>query len=311
MARHRGGNYSLAPMSRPLPDVRRRARQATLLLPDGLVARLPSRLAARVEAVRDWQRNDPFRVPGSVSPLDNVAYNRSLWNWYATRWDDREFQRWNLEREGKPGSEVRSLRTLGDEWGDAEAVQQVISEWIHPHIGADSVVGEVGTGGARIASLVAPEAGEFHAFDVAPLMLERARRRLQGIPNCHFHVVDRPALPVELGGRMDFVYSFDVFVHLDLHTQWSYLREFARVLKPGGRAFVHTANLLSEEGWKRFEDQGGYRVEGFYFVVPQLVQELCRRAGLRIVTELAGGAGNFYYERDYLALLEKPAAPAG
>ncbi len=293
-----------------MPDVRRTARQATLLIPDGVISRLPSRLATRLEAVREWQRTEPYRVPGGISPLDNVAYNRSLWDWYATRWDDPEFQRWNVEMEGKPDSAVESLKDLGDEWGDAQAVQQVVSEWIHPHVRADSVVGEVGTGGARIASLVAPRSGEFHAFDVAPLMLERARRRLQGVPNCHFHVVDRPELPVELNQRFDFVYSFDVFVHLDLHTQWSYLQEFSRVLRPGGRAFLHTANLASEDGWKRFESQGVYRVEGFYFVVPEMVRELCRRAGLRIVEERAAGSGsgNFYYERDYLVLLEKPAA---
>lgn len=296
-------------MSRPLPDVRRRARQASLLIPDSLIARMPPRLAARVEAVREWQRSEPFRVPGGASPLDNVAYNRSLWDWYATRWDDPEFQRWNVEMEGKPESAAESLETLGDEWGDAAAVQQVVSEWIHPHVGSTSVVGEIGTGGGRIASLVAPRAGEFHAFDVAPLMLERARRRLQGVPNCHFHVVDRPTLPVELDQRLDFVYSFDVFVHLDLHTQWSYIQDFVRVLKPGGRAFIHTANLAQEEGWKRFASQGAYRVEGFYFVIPEMVRELCARAGLRIVEEMSAGpgTGNFYYERDYLVLLEKPA----
>ncbi len=293
-----------------MPDVRRTARQATLLIPDGVISRLPSRLATRLEAVREWQRNEPYRVPGGISPLDNVAYNRSLWDWYATRWDDPEFQRWNVEMEGKPDSAVQSLKDLGDEWGDAQAVQQVVSEWIHPHLRADSVVGEIGTGGARIASLVAPRSGEFHAFDVAPLMLERARRRLRGVPNCHFHVVDRPELPVELNQRFDFIYSFDVFVHLDLHTQWSYLQEFSRVLRPGGRAFLHTANLASEDGWKRFESQGVYRVEGFYFVVPEMVRELCRRAGLRVVEERSAGSGsgNFYYERDYLVLLEKPAA---
>lgn len=294
-------------MPTPLTDLRRKARQASLLLPEGLVHRLPRSLSDRLETVRQFQRDEPYRVPGEISPLDNVAYNRSLWDWYATRWDDDEFRRWNLEREGKPGSDTGSLEVLGDEWGDAEAVRQVVAEWITPNVSPGSVAGEIGTGGGRIASLVAPGVGEFHAFDVAPLMLERARQKLRDVPNCHFHVVEAPVLPDGLEGRMDFIYSFDVFVHLDLHNQWSYVGQIAKVLKPGGRAFLHTSNLTSDAGWQRFQAQGGYRVEGFYFVVPDIVRQLAARAGLRVIRELADGAGNFYYERDYLVLLEKPA----
>lgn len=298
-------------MSRPGPAVRRSVRRATLLIPDQVAGLVPGPPGARLRAVREWQRQEPLRPPEGLDPLDNVAYNRNLWNWYATRWDRDEFRLEQVRREGRADGDAVTLDVLGDEWGDASAVKQVVAEWIHPHVTSGSVAGEIGTGGGRIARLVAPEVGEFHAFDVAPLMLDRARRALDDFANCHFHVVDRPRLPVDMEGCFDFIYSFDVFVHLDLHTQWSYLQEFARVLKPGGRAFVHTANLASDGGWDRFSRQEAYRVEGFYFVVPEMVELLARRAGLEAVEELSGGSGNFYYERDYLILLEKPSGSRG
>ncbi|MDQ6839647.1 MAG: class I SAM-dependent methyltransferase [Actinomycetota bacterium] len=81
------------------------------------------------------------------------------------------------------------------------------------------------------------------------------------------------------------MYSFDVFVHLDLHVQWSYIKEIERMLKPGGKVFIHTADLTTSAGWNRFVRQSGYRVEGFYFMTP------CKPAGWSAV---AGGP-----ERDH------------
>ncbi|HEU5118411.1 MAG TPA: class I SAM-dependent methyltransferase, partial [Isosphaeraceae bacterium] len=192
------------------------------------------------------------------------------------------------------------------EWGSPSDVQQVVSEWIDPHIHPESVVGEIGTGGGRVAALVAPKVGRFHAFDISARMLDRARHTLSSRTNCEFHLLEAPRLDGFETGSFDFLYSFDVFVHLDLHTQWSYISEVSRLLKPGGQAFLHTANLASNTGWGRFAGQERYAVEGFYFVTPDLVKLLCRQAGLGVVAEMSDGAGNFYYERDYLLLVAKP-----
>ena len=40
-------------------------------------------------------------------------------------------------------------------------------------------------------------------------------------------------------------HSFDVLVHVDLHTIHKYMREFHRVLRSGGKAFISTANITA------------------------------------------------------------------
>ncbi|ARN81095.1 class I SAM-dependent methyltransferase [Methylocystis bryophila] len=45
-----------------------------------------------------------------------------------------------------------------------------------------------------------------------------------------------------------FVYSFDAMVHFDLEIVLSYIAEFARVLRPGGFAFVHHSNFTGNPG---------------------------------------------------------------
>lgn len=244
--------------------------------------------------------------PGDISALDNVGYNRRVWDWYADKWSDLDFRRRQLGYEGRFDEDPGTVPRLGEEWGRPEDARRVVDEWILPYVDGSSVAGEIGTGGGRIARMVAPGVKQFHAFDISSRMIELVRAELADVVDARFHVLDGGHLPDGLDGQFDFLYSFDVFVHLDLHVQWRYLDDVHRLLRPGGRAFVHTANLTTKAGWERFAGQDAYRVEGFYFMTPQAVATLASRAGLRIVDELSGSDdGNFYYERDYFALLEK------
>ncbi len=288
--------------------VRTAVRCVGATVPDALQRRLPAGLERRVATWKRWQVDRPYLPPDTERATDNVAYNRSIWDWYAERWSDPDFRRKQLSYDAAAGDDPETLVRLGEEWGNLKAVRQVVADWIAPHVDGTSVAGEIGTGGGRVAALVAPTVGSFHAFDISSKMLDRVRDELRSVANARFHFLADPALPDELAGRMDFVYSFDVFVHLDLHVQWRYFQEIERVLRPGGKAFVHTANLTTDEGWRRFARQEQYRVEGFYFVVPEVVRTLAERAGLLVVVEGSPTTGNFYYERDHLVLLEKPAS---
>jgi hypothetical protein len=44
-------------------------------------------------------------------------------------------------------------------------------------------------------------------------------------------------------GSIDFAFSFDSLVHAESDVMSSYAHELARVLKPGGVAFLHHSNL--------------------------------------------------------------------
>ena len=75
---------------------------------------------------------------------------------------------------------------------------------------------------------------------------------------------------------------------------------------------MSTANLAAPDGFARFERQSKYTVGGFFFVTPETVRVLAGRAGLRVVRDLAEpDASNTYYNRDYLAILERAPAAAG
>jgi ubiquinone/menaquinone biosynthesis C-methylase UbiE len=227
-----------------------------------------------------------------------VSYNRRLWNRYAADWDDpvMRSRRWDREYD--------SLNILGEEWGTPAEVTEIVAEYIHPFVSLESVVGEIGCGGGRVAREVADHVRELHCFDVAPNMLRLAREALRDRgDNVRFGLVDGTTLPVG-AQAFDFLYAFDVFVHLDLHTQWKYIHEIARTLKPAGKAFIHTANLATDRGWTKFSQQDQYEVTGFYFVTPEVIRTLISRAGMRVVKESTPGEHNCYVDQDLLVVME-------
>ena len=171
---------------------------------------------------------------------------------------------------------------------------------------------EIGIGGGRVASRVAPHVHELVGFDVSARMLARARTALRDARNVRYVLLTEPRLPADFRESFDFLYAFDVFVHLDLHTTWKYFREIRRVLKSDAKAFVHTSNLGTPGGWRRFAAQDRYSIEGHYFMSPEIVRILAERAGLEVLHVAEPLATNFYRERDGFFRLGRAAvAPPG
>jgi SAM-dependent methyltransferase len=230
---------------------------------------------------------------------ENVAYNRDQWDRYAARWRPARVA---IEDPSlAPGAD---LAMLGDEWGNRRDVERVIHDFILPYVSQSSDAAEIGSGGGRIAAQVFPHVRTLTCFDISRKMLERCRTALGNDPRADFVLLAEPVFEERFQHSFDFVYSFDVFVHLDLHTMWKYVRALPGLLRPGGRAFLHTSNLSAPAGWANFAAQEKYAVETHYFVVPQIVDVLLEHAGLRVIARSTPDPSNFYYHRDDLVVVE-------
>jgi SAM-dependent methyltransferase len=234
------------------------------------------------------------------SRLSNFQYNKALWDKYASGWTSETWRPNRLVRETEGSI---PLTHLGEEWGIND-VQEVMECCIFPNLTKESVVAEIGSGGGRLASRVVARVRELWCFDVSSQMLNRCRSALADHANVKYVLLEEPRLTPDCAETFDFVYTFDVFVHLDLHMMWKYFREIARTLKGGGKALIHTAALTTPAGWQRFESQTEFRPEGFYFVCPQIVQVLAEHANLKVLRETRLSSFNSY-NRDYLVLLQK------
>jgi SAM-dependent methyltransferase len=119
-------------------------------------------------------------------------------------------------------------------------------EGLFGRLGADPRGGtcvEVGCGPGRMTGALAERFDRVLALDVSPAMLERARANVTAA-NVTFLAVPGDRLDGVGDGIADTLVCYLVLQHLPSGTVVrSYLREFARVLAPGGEAFVQVPVL--------------------------------------------------------------------
>lgn len=268
---------------------------------DFIAPRLPSRIKDFLRPFLSQTLLDFLR--GRPSQRRNIQYNRALWDSYAKHWDRKHIhiENPNVAQDQR----ALDLVHLGDEWGQKSDVDKIVEEYIKPYVTPDSIVLEIGVGGGRIASRVAGAVKELYCLDVSKEMLRRAQLALANYSNVRLILLHEPVLPDTLAAECDFIYSFDTFVHLDLHTMWKYFVQIHRALRQGGHAFIHTTNLKAPGGWGRFCSQKEFRVAGHYFISPEIVEILAQHSGLKIIKTSSPDPTNFYLNRDLLVVLHK------
>jgi SAM-dependent methyltransferase len=113
----------------------------------------------------------------------------------------------------------------------------IMQKFLLPFLGEDKVVMEIGAGGGRWSQFIIPQSKQALIVD-GTKACETAIRGHFGpkldLGNVQFLVSPDGKLPKVKKDSVDFVFSFDTFVHFDEDLFCEYMRTVARVLKPGG-----------------------------------------------------------------------------
>jgi ubiquinone/menaquinone biosynthesis C-methylase UbiE len=220
----------------------------------------------------------------------------------------------------------------GDEWNDlASHCGQPYTEWkdalietfIAPHA-VDADVLEIAPGYGRWTEFLARSARRVVLVDINENCLSACQKRFEHLTHIEYHLGDGESLPVQ-DASLDFVWSFDSFVHMDPPVVRAYLREIGRVLRPGGSAVVHHAGKRS---WslaltpvtvrlgtpgrvlQRLASQGRLLDDGWRSnVTGRMVADWAQAAGMVVAQTRSWGAENQYdvaKYRDMISGLRKP-----
>lgn len=159
------------------------------------------------------------------------------------------------------------------------------------------VVLELGCGVGRIGREIAPLCEKWYGADISASFIKIARQRMRHLPNVEFSLLERSSLRSFRDHFFDKVYSHAVFIHIDKEDIFLYLREIARVLKPGGLLYFDTWNLKNEVGWERWmmeveawtqSDQTGRKhVSRNQFSTPEEITLYAEKAGLQELYSLS------------------------
>jgi SAM-dependent methyltransferase len=119
-----------------------------------------------------------------------------------------------------------------------------------------------------------------------------------------FYQTDGLSLRQERNNSVDFVFSFDSLVHAESNVLTAYMQECARILRPGGLAFLHHSNLAASD----LPKDGYYHFRGSS-TSAETVASGCNEIGLLVlVQEIVSWAG--VDALDCFSLIAKPPVPS-
>lgn len=170
-------------------------------------------------------------------------------------------------------------KIYGYQWGDPSTTSAnfVPQEFIFPFINNESVVCEIGPGGGRYTQFLL-NAKILYLVEYNEEFFEILRRQFEDF-KCEKIYIKSPgsSLPGVADHSVDFVFSFDCFVHLDINLIREYLLEIKRVLNSSGIAVIHYADKTKIAAQK----QG----TNFSDTTPEIFRNILNEYGATIVNE--------------------------
>ena len=161
---------------------------------------------------------------------------------------------------------------------------------------------DFGCGVGRLTQALAEHFDSVAGVDIAPSMIEKAREFNRHGARCTYFVNDRPDLRQFQSNEFDFIFTLIVLQHMAPHYQRCYLKEFLRVLKPGGVLLFQLPELsLTPEDRIIPEDSGP--IADMFGIPPEEVIDFVEKNGgrlLKVHYDVTPGA-----EKSHIYIVEK------
>ena len=137
----------------------------------------------------------------------------------------------------------------GEEWTDSESWKNaLVEDLIIPYIKPGFTVLEIGPGGGRWSVILAELSERLILVDMTEKAIEHCKKRLQTFSNCVFYRNNGADLSFLNNCSVDYVWSFDVFVHIAPEDVEHYLKSLSSILVNNGIAVIHHPSIGGGKG---------------------------------------------------------------
>lgn len=188
---------------------------------------------------------------------------------------------------------------LGNEWTENIRItlerdpikwkKSILDNLMRKYIQSNSIILEIGPGGGRWTEYLLLLAKKIILADISHKCIKICKVRFRNFPNIEYFLIEKELrFPSNF---IDFVWSFDAFVHINPPIIYDYVENINKMLKPGGIAIIHHAG--SESGYKSLESRKrGMRSK----MTEKLMLEILQHFNLKIIEQsshLVASTGDF------------------
>lgn len=163
----------------------------------------------------------------SFAKLQRVKLEKQLPGTSGLKANREIWEHWNWDRGGEEW-------TPSPEWKES-LIKNVLRQYIRP----GGHILEIGPGAGRWTGVLVDIADTFTAVDIADSCLQICRQQFGAKSGTRFLHGNGQDLAGIADGSIDSIWSFDVFVHINVAETARYVDEFKRVMRSGSVGVVH------------------------------------------------------------------------
>lgn len=166
------------------------------------------------------------------------------------KFDNIEEQRhWNAEDAFFQDGEEWSFR-----FGGTQALyDQILKELVETYCKGNGL--EIAPGWGRMTEFLLPNCDSLSVVDLNEFCISKCVNRF-GNKIKAYYVNDGKSLTSITDNSLDFIFSFDSFVHIHFNVFSSYIEEFSRVMRTGSHGVIHHAWFNGGEDYS-FKNKAG------------------------------------------------------
>ena len=138
----------------------------------------------------------------------------------------------------------------GDEWDDQASFRNqpyekwknsIVKKFILNNVGKNHTVLEIAPGHGRWTEIILKRSDNVILVDLNPKCIEFCKKKFGNLKNKNINYFANNGKDLSFieDNSIDFIWSYDSFVHMKKDVIEAYLKEFSRILKNNGKAIIH------------------------------------------------------------------------
>lgn len=123
----------------------------------------------------------------------------------------------------------------------------LINEMIFKYIEKGTMILEIGPGAGRWTEILLKLADRLILADITEKCLDICQKKFSINSNIKYCLIQNQGLGDIESSSVDYIWSYDVFVHINPTDTERYVRDFQRILKAGALGIIHHAGTYMDE----------------------------------------------------------------